>query len=116
MAGGQPLQQHAMQTLQAQQQAISKQNAELDSLEAGVATVKEVATLLHSEADSQNRLLDELDREMEKARVGTREACARTTAVIREGDTYTLKTFCMLLWPLVLLLVLVFEAIVHFLF
>lgn len=112
----QPPSYDATATLSAQRAALSAQNADLDSLEAGVATVKHVATLINNEADEQNKLLDTLDQDMQKAREGTTRAAGRTGTVVAEGDAYNFRTFCMLLWPLVLLIVLLVEAVIHFIF
>lgn len=102
--------------LSAQRAAITSQNAALDDLSAGVSSVKAVATALSGETDAQNSLLDELATDMSRVNSRAGRAVERTAAVVRDGDAYNFKTFCMLLWPLVLLIVLLVEAVIHFVF
>lgn len=103
-------------TLSAQRAALSQQDADLGSLETGVATVKRVARVLHDEVDGQNELLDALEADENRALAATGRTTARTAAAVAEGDAYNFRTFCLLLWPLVLLIVLLVEAVIHFIF
>lgn len=96
------------------ERSIDLQDQALDDLSVGVRSVRNIAGQVHNEVATQLRMIDEVDNAVDhsKARV------ANTTGRTRENreSAYTIRNFCLLLWPLVLFIVLIFEAVVHFLF
>lgn len=102
------------EALEAQRAAMRAEEAQLEELSTGVSGIRNVAGLLSTEVCEQNKLLDRLDRDVEAANGRAQAATRRTDAV--EKSPYSLHNFCMLLWPLVLLLVLLIAGLKHFLF
>lgn len=103
-------------TLASQRTMLSSQDQALHQVSTGVSSVRGIATALNKEAASQNRLLDALALDVGRAQADAHRATRGTTDAVRAGDVYTIRTFCMLLWPLVLLIVLVVEAVLHLIF
>lgn len=99
--------------LEAQRAAMRAEDAQLEELSAGVSGIRNVAGLLSTEVNDQNKLLDRLDRDVEAANERAQAATRRTNEV--EKSPYSLENFCKLLWPLVLLVVLVVGGLKHFL-
>lgn len=97
-----------------QQSAFREQDEQLDELSGGVRGVRDVAELLSNEAASQNRALDNLIADVEAADNRTKRATIRASST--ERNPYSLQNFCLLLWPLVLLIILIIGAIRHFVF
>lgn len=106
----------AEQRLSAHQASLRAQDAALDELSGSVRSVRGVAGALERETRAHNALLDGLEAGVERTGAATRDAARRTADAAHGGEVYTLKNFCMLLWPTVLLLVLALEAVIHFLF
>lgn len=94
--------------------AIHLQDQALDDLSVGVRNVRNIAGQVHDEVDTQLKMIDGVDVAVDDSRARV----ANTTARTRENreSAYTIRNFCLLLWPLVLFIVLIFEAIIHFLF
>lgn len=96
-------------------QSLRQQESSLNDLSGNVETVRHIATQIQSEVDLQNDMLDDqaIQFDNSSGRV------ARMTASVeqsRNESPYTLRMFCLLLWPLVLLIVLIGEAVLNFLF
>lgn len=95
---------------------IRDQDNLLSDLSRGVKQTKTVATAIHNEVNSQDQLLDDLGNAVSSSGADMNRRTDVTRQVTQSEDAYTVKTFCLLLWPLVLLIVLVVEAIIHFIF
>ncbi|PXF48262.1 hypothetical protein BWQ96_01951 [Gracilariopsis chorda] len=104
----------AEERLEQQRQSLLAQNGSLEDLSTGVESVRRIAGIMHEEVDSQNVILDDITRGMDRAsqRVVTADRGVEGSA----QSPYNIRSFCLLLWPLVLLIILVIEAIVHFIF
>lgn len=102
--------------LAAHRAALSSQDAALTALAGDVSTVKGVAGSLERETRLQNAELDALEAGVSRTGAATQRATQRAGDAARAGDAYTLRTFCMLLWPTVALLVLLLELLRHLLF
>lgn len=103
-------------TLAAQRTLLSRQDRSLQQLSSGVSSVRGIATALDKESAAQNRLLDALALDIGQVQHSAHRATQRTSDGLRAGEVYNVRTFCMLLWPLVLLIVLLVEVVLHFLF
>lgn len=93
---------------------ITEQDAQLDHLSHGVKGVRDVALQIHDEVDSQLQLIDSVDASVSRSAQNTSNATSRVREAPR--SVYNIRTFCILLWPLVLLIVMVAEGIIHFIF
>lgn len=100
--------------LTAQQEAFREQDSELELLAGGVKGIRNIAGWVNSEVESQNQLLDKVLQHAERADDKTRAAVVRTSAI--EQSPYSISNFCMLLWPLVLLILMLFFGLKHLLF
>lgn len=100
--------------LEAQRSAMRAQDSQLDDLSVGVSGIRNVAGLLSTEVEEQNKLLDGLTRDVEAADDRTQAVAKRTDAT--EKSPYSIHNFCMLLWPVVLLIVFVVVGFKHFIF
>jgi hypothetical protein len=103
----------AHMALEAQRAGMREQDAQLEELSSGVAGVRTTAGLLSREVDAQNKLLDDLMRDVEAADEKTQAAARRVEAT--ETSPYTVHNFCALLWPLVCLFVLLAFGLRHLL-
>lgn len=106
--------QSAESALQQQQTALNTQSADLTKLSGGVGSVKRYAGLIHDEVQYQNYMLDNLESGINNS--VEHVSATRERAINSAGSAYNIKSFCLLLWPLVLLFVLVVEAVLYFLF
>lgn len=104
----------ATAALGAQRAAFQRQDEDLDAMTEGVGSIKNVAHLISNEVVQQNKMLDGLTDSLERANWRTERA--RDRAATTERSPYTIQNFCMLLWPTVLLILLIIEAVKHFLF
>jgi hypothetical protein len=86
----------------------------LGTLADGVGQVKNVANALHNEVVGQVRLLDGLVEGVQTADRDTQRAARRAGTI--ERNPYTIYNFCLLLWPCVLVVILVFAMLRHWLF
>lgn len=102
------------QLLERQQQLMQAQENSLEQLSQGVSSVRKIAEIVHGEVNVQNGELDDVGLRMN--RLENRVDGANEHARDMQGSAYTIRSFCMLLWPLVLLIVLVVEAVLHFIF
>lgn len=93
---------------------ITAQDGELDQLSYGVRGVRNVALQIHGEVDSQLKLLDSVGAAVDQST--TRVVNTNTAIQDAPRSVYNLRTFCTLLWPLVLLMVVVAEGFIHFIF
>lgn len=93
---------------------ITAQDDQLDQLSYGVRGVRNVALQIHGEVDSQLKLIDSVDTAVDQST----SRVVNIDTSIREAprSVYNLRTFCTLLWPLVLLMVVVAEGFIHFIF
>lgn len=104
----------AEEQLEHQRQSLIAQNGSLQDLSVGVESVRRIAGIMHEEVDSQNVMLDDITQGIDRG--------SHRVATIGQGvegsaqSPYNIRSFCLLLWPLVLLIILVIEAIVHFIF
>lgn len=102
------------QALDAQREVLREQDGELDALSGGTGVVKKAAAMILGEVVQQTDMLTGVEADAERGLAGVARGRDRLDAL--GGDVYNVKTFCMLLWPLVLLIVLVVEGVLHFLF
>lgn len=93
---------------------ITAQDGELDQLSYGVHGVRNVALQIHDEVDSQLKLIDSVGAAVDQST--TRVVNTNTAIQDAPRSVYNLRTFCTLLWPLVLLMVVVAEGFIHFIF
>lgn len=101
-------------TLSAQYAALAQQQNALNQLSSEIQSVRNVAALVYNQVDEQNDQLDALADDLEK---GTQQVQRTSTNAANLTQTpYTLKTFCLFLWPLVLLIILLVQAILHWIF
>lgn len=99
--------------LSLQQQVMQQQDTELDELERSVHTTKHVALQINEEADLHNRLLTELDTEVDAT--GTRLAAAQRKlkfVMRRAGSCKTQLLLFLLAVILVVVLVLGFKILI----
>lgn len=96
------------------ERSIRLQDEALDHLSHGVYNVRNVAGHLYGEVNHQLKMIDGVEAGVNRSR--TRVAATNTRVQNSSENVYTFRNFCLLLWPLVLLIVLVFEIIMHFLF
>lgn len=101
-------------SLEAQRRAFREQDAQLEELSGGVSGIRNVAGLLSAEVTKQNKLLDDVVGDVESADAKTKAAVSRTAAT--ERSPYSISNFCMLLWPLVLLILFIIFGLKHLLF
>lgn len=94
---------------------LRSQDDSLHHLSTGVRTVRKYATLINTEVNCQNAALDDMESQMQnvQASLSSNQQSVRTAM---SEQPYTFKSFCILLWPLVLLIVLALEAVIHFIF
>ncbi|EFN58350.1 hypothetical protein CHLNCDRAFT_59611 [Chlorella variabilis] len=100
--------------LQMQQQVMQQQDRDLESLERTVVGTKHIALQINEEADLHNRLLDDLDEEVDGTRSRLAAAQRRLKLVMRRGGSC--KTQLLLFLTLVVLLVVVivgFKIAIH---
>lgn len=96
------------------ERTLAAQDATLAQLSQGVSTVRSIAVDIHKEVDEQLGLLDDMGQSMGQT---STQLDVETQRVRESRDTvYTLQNFCLLLWPLVLLIILLVEAVIHFIF
>jgi hypothetical protein len=100
-------------TVDEQRAGLRVQDAALESLADGVGAVKNMAHLVHGEVVGQLRMLDGLVGGVEAAEQRTRSATQRASAL--ERNPYSLYNFCLVLWPTVLLILLAFFGLKHWL-
>jgi hypothetical protein len=100
--------------LEAQRTAMRQQDTQLEELSTGVSGIRSIAGLLSAEVLQQNRLLDDIALDVEAADGRVQGATRRTAAT--EKSPYTIHNFCMLLWPLVLLIVFMIVGLKRFVF
>lgn len=102
------------EALDIQRQTISLQDESLQELSGGVKSVRQIAGFINHEVVSQNAELDGIAAGMNglNKRIGTAGGKVEGMA----QSVYNIRSFCLLLWPLVLLIVLVVEAVIHFIF
>lgn len=94
--------------------AMRAEEQSLASLSVGVAETKRIAGAVSDEVSAQSALLDDLEAGVGRAKDAAANATARTEAL--ERDPYNFRSFCALLWPIVLLLLVVAFWIKHLLF
>lgn len=94
--------------------SIQLQDEAIDHLSRGVGNIRDIAVQIHGEVHSQNKELGGMQTSMNE----TGERVTGTTQRLERsgGSIYSIRNFCLLLWPLVLLIVLLLEVITHFLF
>mmetsp|Transcript_5971 Transcript_5971/g.11740 ORF Transcript_5971/g.11740 Transcript_5971/m.11740 type:complete len:128 (-) Transcript_5971:155-538(-) len=87
--------------LEAQRSAFREQDSALEMLASDVSRVKAISRAALDEVTTQNAYLDVMSKEMERVRacVSHAERDSRTPWT----NPFTLRNFCALLWPLVLL-------------
>lgn len=91
---------------------ITAQDEQLDHLSYGARGVRNVALQIHGEVGSQLKLIDSMSAAVDQST----HQIVNTNTAIREAprSVYNLRTFCTLLWPLVLLMVVVAEGFIRF--
>lgn len=97
-----------------QRQQLLEQDERLEYLASSTRSVKHVATEISAEVDEQNAILDELERGVQKAKDKTQRAKQRADNV--DKSPYSIANFCLLLWPLVLLLLIIAAFVHHLIF
>lgn len=95
-------------------ETLREQDDSIDELSLGVRSVRKIAARIRSEVVAQNDILDEMNPQTDSAANRMRDTLAHVQPAAE--SVYNLRTFCMLLWPLVFLILLVLEAFIHFLF
>lgn len=96
------------------ERTLAAQDTTLAQLSQGVSNVRSIAVDIHKEVDEQLGLLDDMGQSMGQT---STQLDVETRRVRQSRDTvYTLQNFCLLLWPLVLLIILLVEAVIHFIF
>lgn len=102
----------ALQTrLAAAEAAMRSEEEQLLDLGGGVKNTKNIAGLIRDEVESQNEILDDIERAMGRTHGNLSNAVTRTTNL--ESNPYSWRNFLALLGPLVLLLVIVLFWIRH---
>lgn len=96
------------------ERTLAVQDATIAQLSQGVSNVRSIAVDIHKEVDEQLGLLNDMDQSMGQT---STQLDLETRRVRESRDTvYTLQNFCLLLWPLVLLIILLVMAVIHFIF
>lgn len=93
---------------------ILLQDEAIGHLSHGVENIRNIAVQIHDEVDGQVKLLDGIGTSVDDT--SQRVVCMTGNAERARGSVYNFRTFCILLWPLVLLIILLVEGIIHFLF
>ena len=88
-----------------QRAQLRAQDAALESLTGGVRSVKNVAAAIHGEVNESNRMLNALSANVDDVNLSIRNAESRTDRT--DKSPYSIKNFCLLLWPTVLLIILI---------
>lgn len=94
--------------------SLREQDDQLNELSTGVRGVRDVAFAINKEVNSQLSLLDNMTNQMDTTSSHLQTTTER--AANNSESVYTLKNFCILLCPAVLLIILVIESIIHFIF
>ena len=96
--------------LYAQQRAtIASQDEKLDSILAGVQTLKAISTDIHSELDLHSTLLQDVDAHMDHADASIK-ANTRKIAHIERKDKGWLSVICMVVWIILIIILLATDA------
>jgi hypothetical protein len=101
-------------TVEEQRADMRAEDGALGTLADGVGHVKSVANALHDEVVGQVRLLAGLADRVQTADRDTERAARRAGTI--ERNPYTIYNFCLLLWPCVLVVILVFAMLRHWMF
>ncbi|PRW56426.1 Qc-snare Syn8 Syntaxin8-family [Chlorella sorokiniana] len=100
--------------LQLQQQVMSQQDAALESLERTVVGTKHIALQINEEAELHNRLLDDLDEQVDGTRSRLAAAQRRLKLVMRRsGSCKTMTLMFLIAVILVVVLVIGFKVALH---
>lgn len=100
--------------LQLQQQMMSQQDQDLESLERTVVGTKHIALQINEEADLHNRLLEDLDDDVDATSSRLRAAQRRLKLVLRKGGSCKMGLLVfLLLLVLVVVVVIGFKIAVH---
>jgi len=78
------------QRLSTTTQAMRHQDQMIDELASGVSRLKDQTFMINDEANMQNRMLDEMDGDVETARLGLEEQTARAVKVKEEQAVWRL--------------------------
>jgi hypothetical protein len=100
--------------LVAQRAAFAEQDEALKRLSEGAFGIRGVAEAVALEVGEQNELLDGLADGIARADKRTTTTAARTAG--SEKSPYSIANFCLLLWPLVLLILLIIITLRRFIF
>uniref|UniRef100_A0A7S0CFC9 t-SNARE coiled-coil homology domain-containing protein n=1 Tax=Proboscia inermis TaxID=420281 RepID=A0A7S0CFC9_9STRA len=78
-------------TLSATQLAMEEQDSFLDDISAGVSRLKDQGILIHDEAGMQNKLLDEIEGDVEQVHSSMEKNTRRAEQIIEEKSLFRLK-------------------------
>mmetsp|Transcript_8636 Transcript_8636/g.15608 ORF Transcript_8636/g.15608 Transcript_8636/m.15608 type:complete len:119 (+) Transcript_8636:43-399(+) len=90
----------------AQRLHVRNHENELESIFAEVRKVKDIATTMNSELDEQSALLDDIESGIDRSAIGVRNARIDAEVAKETRPKLGIRTFCALLWPGVLCVVL----------
>ncbi len=96
--------------LASEEREASKDEQQLRQLAGGVEATQRTASAINDEVRAQSVLLDDVEAGLSRTREEMMEARARAMALDR--DPYSMKNFCALLMPVVLLFVM-FLLLIH---
>jgi predicted nuclease with TOPRIM domain len=88
-----------------QQMQLNRQDQNLDALHSAVSRLGEMGMTINDELDDQNRMIDELGTDMDKAGNNLEMITAKTKELVKASGGC--KMFCALVWLTMILLFLI---------
>mmetsp|Transcript_15894 Transcript_15894/g.39362 ORF Transcript_15894/g.39362 Transcript_15894/m.39362 type:complete len:128 (-) Transcript_15894:108-491(-) len=107
--GAQPPSTSYETVVDSQWKEFRSQEEQLGALSVDVSSIKRIAGVIQGEVSSQNDALDELEGQMDQRTRRIEQQRLRAGQPVE--SPYSIGTFCSLLWPLVLLVLVMLWAI-----